>query len=201
QIALPVGEFTIVSRKDGSQQSAHKGKPLYTFKGDRDLGDSNGRFADKRFDVAEIMRYFMPANVTVIKNHLYGGLLTTTGGKTLYARERGRDGVDYAGRADRGDPSIGARIALTRCDADCEKTWHPLLAADTAQPSGYWTLYDRADGKKQWAYFGYALYTFAEDKPGQMTGNMQYDTVADNGQLKAGQQQVDLGLRWRVAPP
>jgi predicted lipoprotein with Yx(FWY)xxD motif len=201
QIALPVGDFSVISRKDGGQQWAYKGKPLFTYKGDRDLGDSNGQFADKRFQVAEVMRYFMPANVTVTKNHLYGGLLVTTDGKTLYAREQGRDGVDYAARSDRGDPTIGTKIALTGCDTECEKTWQPLLAADDAQPAGYWTLYSRADGKKQWAYFGYALYTYAEDKPGQMTGNMKYDSVADTGQLKAGQQQVSLGLRWRVAPP
>ena len=201
QIALPVGAFTIVSRKDGSQQWAYKGKPLFTFKGDREIGDSNGQFSDKRFQVAEVMRYFMPTNVTIAKNHLYGGMLVTTEGRTLYARELGRDGVDYAARADRGDPSIGTRIALTGCDAECEKTWQPLIAADDAKPAGYWTLYTRADGKKQWAYFGYALYTLATEKPGQMSGNMRYDTVADNGQLKAGQQQVNLGMRWRVSPP
>ena len=69
QIALPVGEFTIVSRKDGSQQWAHKGKPLFTFKGDREVGDANGQYADKRFEVAEVMRYFMPTGVAIAKNH------------------------------------------------------------------------------------------------------------------------------------
>jgi predicted lipoprotein with Yx(FWY)xxD motif len=201
QIALPFGDFTIVSRKDGGQQWAYKGKPLFTFKGDREIGDSNGQYADKRFQVAEVMRYFMPSGVAIAKNHLYGGMLVTTEGKTLYARELGRDGVDYAARADRGDPAIGSRIALTGCDAECEKTWHPLVAADDAKPAGYWTLYTRADGKKQWAYFGYALYTLSTEKPGQMSGNMSYDTVADKGELKAGQQQVNLGMRWRVAPP
>jgi predicted lipoprotein with Yx(FWY)xxD motif len=201
QISLPIGDFTIISRQDGIQQWAYKGKPLFTFRGDRDYGDANGVYADKRFHVAEVMRYFMPANVTVTKNHLYGGLLVTTDGKTLYARENGRDGVDYAARSDRGDPVIGTRIGLKGCDAECEKAWNPLLAPDDAQASGYWTLYTRDDGKKQWAYFGYALYTFADDKPGQMSGNMLYDAISDNGQLKSGEQQVNLGLRWRVAPP
>jgi predicted lipoprotein with Yx(FWY)xxD motif len=201
QIALPIGDFTLVTRKDGSPQWAYKGKPLFTFKGDRDLGDSNGQFADKRFQVAEVMRYYMPPGVVVAKNHLYGGMLVTTEGKTLYARELGRDGVDYAARADRGDPSIGTKIGLSGCNAACEKEWPPLLASDDAKPSGYWTIYNRPDGKKQWAYFGYALYTLAKDQPGQMSGNMLYDPISDNGQLKADQQQVNLGLRWRVAPP
>ena len=201
QISMPLGDFTVVTRSDGIMQWALKGKPLYTFMGDRDYGDANGRFADSRFQVAEVLRYFMPANVTVKKNDLYGGMLVTADGKTLYAREQGRDGVDYAARGDRGDPSIGTRIGLNGCDAACEQTWQPLLAPADAKASGYWTLYTRANGQKQWAYFGYALYTFAKDVPGQMAGNLLYDSISDNGQLKSGQQQVDLGMRWRVAPP
>ncbi len=37
---------------------------------------------------------------------------------------------------------------------------------------GDWTIIDRTDGTKQWAYKGKPLYTFVQDKkPGDMTGD------------------------------
>jgi predicted lipoprotein with Yx(FWY)xxD motif len=34
-----------------------------------------------------------------------------------------------------------------------------------------WTTIKRDDGKMQWAYDGKPLYTFKNDKPGEMTGD------------------------------
>ena len=36
------GEFTVVTREDGTLQWAHKGRPLYRFAGDAKAGDVNG---------------------------------------------------------------------------------------------------------------------------------------------------------------
>jgi len=36
------GDFTIVTRDDGSKQWAYKGKPVYTFAKDTKAGDANG---------------------------------------------------------------------------------------------------------------------------------------------------------------
>ena len=201
QMTMPKGDFTIVKRADGSSQWAYKGKPLYRFKGDMLAGDSNGIYDDQRFHLVYAMRYFMPSNVAVRQNELYGGLLTTADNRTLYAREIGHDQVDSAIRGERGDLFTGARIGLTGCDAKCEQKWQPFIAPAHAQDSGYWTVYTRPDGKKQWAYFGYALYTLADDKPGEMRGNMLYELVRDTRVAKADAAQVDFGMRWRVAPP
>lgn len=40
--ATPVGDWTIVTRDDGSKQWAYKGKPLYTFHRDHAPGDARG---------------------------------------------------------------------------------------------------------------------------------------------------------------
>jgi predicted lipoprotein with Yx(FWY)xxD motif len=40
--AKPMGEWTVVTRDDGSKMWAYKGKPLYTFKKDTKPGDING---------------------------------------------------------------------------------------------------------------------------------------------------------------
>ena len=48
--------------------------------------------------------------------------------------------------------------------SSCAGVWPPLLAADGAVASGNLTLVTRASGAKQWAYKGYPLYTYINDK-------------------------------------
>jgi len=40
--AMAMGDYTVVSRDDGSKQWAFKGKPLYTWKNDKKPGDITG---------------------------------------------------------------------------------------------------------------------------------------------------------------
>lgn len=40
--AKPMGDWTVVTRDDGSKQWAYKGKPLYTFAKDKKPGDTTG---------------------------------------------------------------------------------------------------------------------------------------------------------------
>jgi predicted lipoprotein with Yx(FWY)xxD motif len=204
QLANAMGDFTVVSRADGIQQWAFKGHPLFTYAGDMDLGDANGATADKHFQIAEIERYYIPADVKIIPNERKGGLLADNTGKTLYARDRVRfDGTGgHAARgADRGVPMLGLTIGTSGCDADCSKDWHPLIAGADAKPSGYWMLMKRDDGAMQWAYQGYALYTYSGDhKPGDMIGQDTYSLkVSDGAQIADARH--GMGLYWRVSSP
>jgi predicted lipoprotein with Yx(FWY)xxD motif len=53
----------------------------------------------------------------------------------------------------------------------CVDVWPPVIAADDAKPVGKWTVAQRPDGRKQWAYDGYALYTSVLDhQPGEVNG-------------------------------
>jgi len=53
----------------------------------------------------------------------------------------------------------------------CTDLWPPVLAAADAKPVGKWSIVDRKDGKKQWAYDEQALYTSSKDsKPGDVMG-------------------------------
>jgi predicted lipoprotein with Yx(FWY)xxD motif len=38
----PMGNWTVITRDDGSKQWAYKGKPLYTFANDKKAGDTTG---------------------------------------------------------------------------------------------------------------------------------------------------------------
>lgn len=211
ELVNPVGDFSLVSREDGIRQWAYQGKPLYTYDGDIELGDANGMGVDKRYQVAMVAKYFMPAGVAIRPDERRGGLLTTADGKTLYARDRvifnGTGGHNARGGA-RGIPMIGLSIGTAACDAECEQTWQPLKAPADAQPSGYWTLANRADGTKQWAYQGYALYTYTGDKkPGDTIGHDKYDFFVNEGVQKVaagattGIMDHGLGMYWRVTAP
>ena len=40
--SMPMGDYTIITRADGSKQWAYKGRPLYTWKKDKKPGDITG---------------------------------------------------------------------------------------------------------------------------------------------------------------
>jgi predicted lipoprotein with Yx(FWY)xxD motif len=204
QLANAMGDFSVISRADGIQQWAYKGHPLFSYAGDMDLGDANGIGVDKHFEIAGIERYYIPTEVKIIPNERKGGLLADSSSKTLYARDRVRfDGTGgHAARgADRGIPMLGMTIGTSGCDAECSKDWHPLLAGADAKPSGYWMLMKREDGAQQWAYQGYALYTYSGDKkPGDMIGQDTYSLKVTDG-TQIADARHGMGLYWRVSSP
>ena len=84
-----------------------------------------------------------------------GGALTGATGMTLYTFDR-----DIAGN--------GKSV----CNGPCAAAWPPLIASDTARPSGEYTVIKRDDGKNQWALKGKPLYYWVKDqKPGDRTGD------------------------------
>jgi predicted lipoprotein with Yx(FWY)xxD motif len=59
----------------------------------------------------------------------------------------------------------------SNCNGQCAVTWLPLIADTDAQAGGSFSFINRDDGRKQWAYKGKPLYTFAKDKkPGDASG-------------------------------
>lgn len=76
---------------------------------------------------------------------LAAGMLTDAKGMTLYSFDKDTGGV-------------------SACYGDCATKWPPYLGkAGDAMTEG-WTLVDRTDGTKQWAYDGKPMYFFAGDK-------------------------------------
>ena len=60
-------------------------------------------------------------------------VLTDEGGMTLYIFDKDEPGV-------------------TNCYDTCAEKWPPLFAADDAQPEGDFSIVDRTDGTRMWAY-------------------------------------------------
>lgn len=63
-------------------------------------------------------------------------------------------------------------MGKSNCYDKCAANWPPLQAEANAKPEGEWTIVDRTDGAKMWAYEGKPLYTFIKDKKaGDVTGD------------------------------
>ncbi len=64
-------------------------------------------------------------------------------------------------------------VGVSNCYDKCAENWPPLIADAGAKPEGDFTLVDRTDGSKMWAYKGWPLYFWVKDeKPGDTTGDM-----------------------------
>ena len=103
-----------------------------------------------------------PAKVILTKQ---GPKLVDLNGMTLYYYER-----DTTGKT-------------SSCNGKCTESWVPLAATTGAKAVGDFTVIDREDGSKMWAYRYRPLYTSPADKaPGDANGNA-------------------TTLQWRIARP
>ncbi len=88
---------------------------------------------------------------------LKDGVLVDASGMTLYTFDK-----DKAGS--------GKSV----CNGQCAALWPPLVADKDAKASGPYSIIERDDGTKQWAYEGMPLYLFASDK---QAGDRKGDNV------------------------
>ena len=196
-LANPVGEFSLVDRGDGTVQWVHRGRPLYKYAGDLMAGDVNGSAVDKRWRPALMVKYPMPAQV-VLQSSPDGKILTTSDGKSIYRHDiYGRPESNDGARGGIYQPAMGRAMGTKSCEAECLKTWRPLPVAKGAQQSWRWTILTREDGTKQWAYNGYALYTYIGDKKsGDTLGANTWDIGTNDQDLKAVSLLAKLGVDY-----
>lgn len=82
-----------------------------------------------------------------------GKILVDEKGMTLYTFDK-----DAAGKSN--------------CYDQCATNWPPLAAAAGAMADGDWSVVDRTDGTKMWAYKGKPVYLWIKDtKAGDITGD------------------------------
>jgi predicted lipoprotein with Yx(FWY)xxD motif len=80
-------------------------------------------------------------------------VLTDANGMTLYTFDKDTAGV-------------------SNCYDQCATNWPPAMADAAAAADGDFTIVDRTDGTKMWAYKGLPLYLWKNDaKPGDVTGD------------------------------
>ena len=199
ELAVPVGEFSVVARADATPQWAFRGRPLYLFKADLAVGDANGIGVDPKWDVAVVARYFQPPGVVVRLAAGFGTIWTTSAGMTLYDQNRG-------GERRRSTARVRSNAVLT-CDGDCRTQWHPFAAPAEAYASSFWTVVTSPEGGKQWAYRDKPLFTYAEDRqPGEMKGKYRYNYLLRDAEdqvvkVTVGYEPGEGPVYWRPAFP
>jgi predicted lipoprotein with Yx(FWY)xxD motif len=205
------GQFLIITREDGRRQWAYNHLPLYTFNEDDGPDDINGLSAQDDAQVAFAFRNFMPASLTIKVLPFRGPIMTTSQGKTVYVQVRNRN--QFGGRENRGGFQYSyfesKEIGAQGCVDECLKKWTPVAAPADAHPTGLWQIYTRADGTRQWAYKGAALYTYSGDKLlGDNYGNNLHEIVYGTGfnedrvKLAGGDARsvAGSGFYWHVVP-
>lgn len=185
--AKAIGDFSIVTREDGTRQWAFKDQVLYTYNGDYSPGDINGTIEQKDARVALVYEHFMPRNVKIDVLAFRGPMMTTDKGLTLYTQSQQK--LQYGGRQTRGGYRYAYKDAKTvgarGCVGTCLASYKPLLAPADAQPSGFWEVETRPDGAKQWSYRGSPLYTYVDDKEaGDIKGNNRHQIVYGDAEGK-----------------
>ena len=202
-LASPIGQFAIITRRDGTPQWSYRGEALYTYGGDYAAGEITGIFSGETgVHVALAYRNFMPTGIE--SRHFVGRapLMTAASGQTLYYVARFFP--LYGGRETRVGYGITYNDAKSQgtegCQGDCTQTWKPLLASASDQPRAFWEIITRPDGSRQWVFQGNPVYTFVGDKkPGDITGNNRHVIVygGSQGQIVY----VDAGGDPRDAQP
>lgn len=147
--AEPVGEWTVIERRDGLRQWAYDEQPLYTSVRDRVPGDALGGSVRDRQGDSPVARVplkpppLVPPGFRVTTTNI-GRMLTTDRFDAVYAYES-----DSAER--------------TACSGACLERWAPVLAPALVRPSGEWQLLERSPGVRQWVFRGKPLYTHRLD--------------------------------------
>jgi predicted lipoprotein with Yx(FWY)xxD motif len=176
-----VGDFSVIVHKsDHVRQWAYRGVPLYRFVGDNKPGDTLGVYGDTgRWQVMFLSIDPFPENVQAITAVGRGTVLADTSSMPMYMVARYDDrwsGFNaYQGYSNA--YRMGKMLGTRACNSECLRTRQPVLASSTDESRGYWEVFDREDGARQWAYKGFALYTYSPDKPGIVTGNNVIDLV------------------------
>jgi predicted lipoprotein with Yx(FWY)xxD motif len=143
----------------------------------------------------------MPPGIQVIITELEGPVFADAQGHTLYKWPkkslRNGDAGEIQGKPTCDDqvyrvnaglmsPYPGG-LELPEVDArpSCTKVWPPVLALQDSKPLGKWTIVDRLDGRKQWAYDNWPLYTSVLDsQPGDVLGGTELSHDPETGALR-----------------
>lgn len=141
----------------------------------------------------------MPPGFQVIIAPLEGPVFADARGRTLYTWPLRAQRNGYAGdRPGRPSSCTGevlqvsaglmspypAGLLLPDLDRrmSCASVWPPVLAQEGAEPVGKWSIIERDDGSRQWAYDGQPLYTSILDrKPGDVRGGTKMSSGGDAG--------------------
>ncbi len=186
QMASGRGDWSIGTRSDGTRQWAYRDKPLYQYSGDWNPGDTLGHQVDGNWLAALLEPPPPIPDWVTVQGSDAGFVLADQDGKTLYAQALARV---YPPPED-----IHAKRQLVEpdCGVECSGShWRPVIAAADTRSIASWSVIDRNDGRRQWAYRGEALYVHERDAVagalhGIYSGNRSWHALMHSGEGMPG---------------
>lgn len=162
---------------------------------------------------ADYVRVQMPPGVQVILTEMEGPVFADATGHTLYTWPQQPMRIGFSGdprgksmcdntptlKTAGGPSPYPAGLDLPEADKrpSCAAAWPPFLALAGSQAVNQWSLVDRADGAKQWAYDGQPLYTSTTDRaPGDVNGG----TSAPRDTIDTPMERKPIGPPANVPP-
>ena len=149
-------------------------------------------YAADKMTKEDYIREPLPPGFQVVVTELEGPVFADAQGHTLYKWPKKDLRAGVAGEV-QGKPTCDDKpyrenagflspypggFELPEADTrpGCTGVWPPAFAAADAKPVGAWSVVERSDGRKQWAYGGWPLYTSILDKePGHVYGASHMD--------------------------
>ena len=105
-------------------------------------------FLSLAFSAVAAMLMLLSVNVSAAEQPmLKDGVLVDASGMTLYTFDKDK-----------------ANSGKSVCNGQCATLWPPLVADKDAKASDPYSIINRDDGTKQWAYDGMPLYLYSADK-------------------------------------
>jgi predicted lipoprotein with Yx(FWY)xxD motif len=170
--ARAVGDWSIFKRSDGTRQWQYRGKPVYTFVRDTEVGSAFGKSPNQAFFPRPGGRgpakTQQPAGWNLALLYPLSDVAMPEGiGTREVGDANGLAFIDESGKTIYAFEGRGGEKALVQLSDQ----WTPLVAPALARPVGQWAVLTREDGIQQWTYRGRPLFTYAGDlAPGDANG-------------------------------
>jgi predicted lipoprotein with Yx(FWY)xxD motif len=156
-LATKLGDWSALSRPDGTLQWAYQGRRLYAYAKDLKAGEVRGDGLDKVWRAANLdPAQSLPSWVSIQRSDM-GEIYADARGMTLYT---------FSGSMERTRQLI--------CNDECmNKFWRAVPADSAPVPTtSEWTIVADAVAGNRWAYKGNLLYTHTRDsEPGGIGGD------------------------------
>lgn len=141
--AVEDDDWSVITRPDGVRQWAFRSQPLYTYSLDQSPGDTYGEGSGAVWDLA-FVEIKTPPGIK-IEPTTRGYVLTDAARMTLYA------------------PNTDNADTQACIETSCGVEWKPQMASWAANGFGDWSVIDREDGVRQWAYKEQPLFRYEND--------------------------------------
>ncbi|MFT5297254.1 MAG: putative lipoprotein with Yx(FWY)xxD motif [Colwellia sp.] len=159
--SMAMAPLSLITATNGNVQWAYKGKPLYFFANDAAAGDVNGDEAGNVWHTA--------TKKPAIQRTTDNGRSLSATGKVNVLMPVGESTTDFSvTEMDKDGFNLyifdNDGLETSNCEENCLVSWPAFVPNDNEVAIGDYTIFERADGTKQWAYSGQPLYFFKNDE-------------------------------------